>query len=399
VQRLALARARHELLRQCTALPLQPGATVGAWAAKNPARDRTFLRFIESLPPCQPPSCYRDLSCDVVVVLTPQALYAQLQQLEHQYPPVGAAAGRLPDAAEVVSKWPILWGIGTAYPSEEAVSSGKENWEDVRADAIEAISRAAAADARHALLEAVRHLPATRARKVREFLDTDPEITRAVLRAFERLAATTVNFESGHVASAAARIEVVRLIEILTDTWRQYYRGDLFNPDDFGQMALLLPATEISAVGVAFPARQMLLAPAIPPCGQPTPDWAEVPLTATGICPPADARRLGPEAAAEAARRAALSRLSEQVKTLALVDGRTVGALLAEYPELHLDLTSFIEGACPLGSPSTTADGAVELSVTLSARRLWLILCTALSGSSASAQARQSESRGLETEP
>jgi hypothetical protein len=407
-QHLALTRARHEILRQVQALPLPRGTasapwpsdtTVERWAARNPARDRALRRFIESLPPCQPPSRYRDLSCDVVVVLTPQALYAQLQQLDYQYPAVGPASGRLPDAAEAISNWPVLWAVGTACPGEQAASSGQDGWEDVRAEAMEAIGRAATADARHALLESVKNLPATRARKVREFLDADPQIAKTVLEAFEPVAQTTVSFEPGHIACAVARIDSVRLIEILTDACRRYYRGDLFNPQDFGQMALLLPATEISAVGVAFPAHQMLLAPPIPPCGEPTPDWAELSLTATGVCPPADARRLGPEAAAQAARRAALAHLTEQAKTLALVDGRTVGTLLADHPGLQLDLTTFIEGACPLSGPSTTADGAVEMSVALSARRLWLILCTALSGNSAPGRARQGESRGPETEP
>ena len=372
LERLALAKARSDLLTQVYALPLADTLTVGAWAARDLSRDRTLRLWIRSQPRWQAARIYSDRTCDVDVCLTATALGDQMEQLR-QAPdddqPLNAV-----DLRRAAQKWPTVWGTGMAALAEGPRSHKPPGWEDVTQEGIEVARRAAEADARHALLDRAGEMPVTNARQLREFLTSSDDVRTAVLKAFERSAEVHAEFELDQVAVAEARIGIIQLIRILTDVHREYYRGELFHAADFRDMALHTSGEFISATGLAVPPSHMVLQARYQPIELDAPEWATTSLAAVGHYEPDDEIPLAADAKPEAARLDGIDRLRQLVEALVIQKDVTVEQFLGYHDELKDDVIIFLSGTRTAGPPRKLEDGGVAMPVELSLRRLWLIV-------------------------
>ena len=372
LERLGLAKARSDLLTQVYTLPLGDSLTVGTWAARDLSRDRTLRLWIRSQPRWQDARIYGDQTCDVDVRLDPAALRSQMEKLREapdDEKPLSAA-----DLRRAAQKWPTVWGTGMAALAERPRSRKPDGWEDVMQEGIEVARRAAEADARHALLDRAGEMPVTNARQLREFLTSSDAVRNAMLRAFDRSAAVIVEFELDQVAVAEARIGIVKLIRILTDVHRQYYRGELFHAADFRDMALHTSGEFISAKGLAVPPSHLVLHARYQPIELDAPDWVTTTLTAVGRYEPDDEIPLAADAQPEAARLDGINRLRQQAEALVIQKEVTVETFLGYHDELKDDVIIFLSGARTAGPPRKGEDGSVEVPVELPLRRLWMIV-------------------------
>jgi len=376
LERLAVARARADLLTHVLALPIEDQQTMRAWAAESVARDRALRLWVRSLPATGAVRFYTDQSCEADVALSPDTLAAQVLKLRDEFPP--AADERVPrrTLTEAERKWPLLWGTGSAAVDELTDGVHKpDGWEDVSQEGIAVTRRAAEADARHALLDAAGRLPVTNARRLEDFLDAGVSIRRAVLERLAREATVNVTFAPDQVAVGEARIGIIPLIRILTDVHRENYQGELFHAADFREMALHVATEEVSAEGLAVPPSHLLLRSRYRPIELDAPEWATSTRRTTGHYePPDEGEELKGNARIEAARLDGMDRLREEIMPLEIRAGVTIESFLAYHEELKDDVIVFLSGTRIAGAPREKPGDIVEVPVELPLQRLWWII-------------------------
>jgi hypothetical protein len=374
LERVALAKVRSELVERVYGLKLNDSLTIGDWAGRDLGRDRALRLWLRGMPAHGAARAYSDGSCDVTVRLEPQALIDKMQELAGGQSVAAASSPVGPDFAQAHRRWPVLWVDGSAWRGEANRAGWPEGWEDVTPEALEMTRRAAEADARDALFDALGRLPVTRARRLGAFLESSAEVRSAMEAALRERATVSVTFAPDQVAVATARISLVDLIRVLTEVYGKSYQGDLFHASDFGGMGLLATVDEVSAAGLAIPPAAEASQPPYAGSELGVPAWAAARMTATGRYVPAEDDKLSPSERAEAARRAGIDELRRGVQSLAIKDGMTVGNFLAGHGELENDLDVFLSGARACGAPSTQPGGAVEVPLELPLRRLWWIV-------------------------
>lgn len=376
LERVALARARSKLMARLADLPVQEGVTLAAWAGRDADLDRQVRRWARSLPRSGPPRFYSDGDCEIDVHVSAEEALAALVGLvrERAKPDAPADEAVLKRAART---WPDIWCSGAATRGDGENSRKPVGWEDVSIDGIEIVRRAAAADARNALLAEAGRLKVTNARRLSEFIESSDTIRDMLRTGLETLATLRVEFEPDQVGVARATVKMTDFIRLLTDVHRQHYQGDVFHAADFREMALLTDFAELSAEGLASPPARYIIKSPYAQLELSMPPWAESRLTATGrfesVGDTATESAEGAKVRAERARIDAIDALRGQVEELILQDNVTVAAFLAEHHELKPDVVTFLSGARPLGPPRQR-DGVVEVTVELPLQRLWLIL-------------------------
>jgi hypothetical protein len=374
VERIALARARGELSRQVLDLPIRPGLTVGHWVSRDSGLDRALRLWLRARPAHGSARSYSDGTCEVDVRLEPQELHKLLVRLLGDFRPSGGEPVTERDLEHAARSWTTLWAAGSASIAERGRTNKPHGWEDVTLEGIELARRAAAADASRALLEVAGALKVTTARRLREFLESSPEVRTAVEEAVARAARLRIECALDQVAVAEASLRVGELIRILTDVHQKHYRGDVFEPADFREMALLADRDQIEATGLAAPPRRELMRGGYALIEYDAPAWVEQSLEAAGRFRP-DGGEL-PQAAVriEMARFEAVDRLRQQVEALVIQEGVTVSQLLGYHPWLKDDVVTFLGGARMVAAPATQADGSVEVRMQVRLRRLWEIV-------------------------
>lgn len=371
LERLTLARARSELLRLVSGLPLRDELNVGQWMAAHGDRDRTLRLWIRARPWFAPPRIYSDGSAEVDIRLEPQELARRLTELAESYPGPADTPLKPADIQRAAADWPVLWATGEASLGERTSPAKPRGWEDVTQDGIELARRAAAADAVHALLDQAGRLKLTNARQLRDFIEADAEIRRAALEAVERAARVQVDLALDQVAIATATIQITDLIRELTRVHQQHYRGQEFTAADFREMALLVRADRLEASGLAVPPESTRTVRRYRDIDLDAPAWVDSRLTATGQVTPQPGD--DPTLAAESARLAAIETLRDQLLALPLREGVTVEQFLAYHGSLKQDVLLLLTAARP-ASQQTLPDGSLDLQVELPLRRLWQIL-------------------------
>lgn len=374
VERIALARARGELCRQVLDLPIRPGLMVAHWVSRNSGLDRALRLWLRARPAHGSARCYSDGTCEVDVRLEPQELHKLLVRLLGDFHPSGGEPVDERDLEQAARSWTTLWATGSASVSERGRTSKPHGWEDVTLEGIELARRAAVADAIRALLEAAGALKVTTARRLREFLESSPEVRTAVEEAVSRAARVRIECALDQVAVAEASLRVVELIRILTDVHQKYYQGDLFEPSDFREMALLADRDQIEATGLAAPPRRELMREGYALIEYDAPAWVVQSLEAVGRFRPEGGELPQEPVRIEMARFEALDRLRQQVEALVIQEGVTVSQLLAYHPWLKDDVVTFLSGARMVGVPAAQPDGGVEVRMELRLRRLWEIV-------------------------
>lgn len=373
VEQLATARARTLIWGQVSALPVEGGRTLGAWAAEDVSRERGLRMWVRQLPRFGPPRIYSDGSCEVDIRLQPEALRAQLAQVASagEDPARAALPPQLDSAAR---RAPVLWATGAASAGEQDPGRKYPGWEDVTIEGVELARRAAEADAVHALFEEAGRLKLTAARRLTDFLNSSEAVREAVLSALQKSARVAVESGLDQVASAEASITMTDLIRILTDVQQRVYQGDEHHAADFREMALMTPARELRATGLAAPPQRFITRPEFELIELDRPAWTEQTLSDVGRYQPLEEDALPQSVAAEAARIDGMDRLRRQVEALPVSDGVTVEQSLALREDLKPDVVVFLSGARPVGPPETAADGTISQRVELPLRRLWLIV-------------------------
>ena len=374
LERMALAQARADLLKQVYRLELAEGLTIEAWAARSMSRNRSLRVWVRTRSSHGAARLYSDATCDMDVRLEPRTLREQIEHLRQAHSTPGAEPIKLRDLRQSAARWPTLWGSGTAALTERSRSLKPEGWDDVLVDGVEITRRAAESDARQALLETVAELPVTSDRRLREFLDSSSAVRDAVLAAIKQKAEVKVSFEFDWVAVADARLSLLDLIRMLTDVHQRHYEGDVFHAADFRGMALLTSTSEISATGLASPSDEMILHARYQPIELDTPAWAAKTLIAVGRYEPDDEEQLDQLARAEAARIDGIDRLRRKVELLVIQQDVTVAAFLGLHDELKDDVIIFLSGARAVSEPKTLAGGIIEVPVELPLQRLWWIV-------------------------
>jgi len=374
LERLALVRARGDLLAAVQQLRLTDELSVGDWAAASVALDRDLRRYVRSLPSTGPPRVYSDGALELDLRLTRNELWGQLAALWREHQAVAARRLSQSDLDSAAQRWPTLWATGSASKSEQAPADSPLGWEDVQAEGRRLAEQAAAADAAHALLDLAGRLKVTAARRLSEFLDSDAGVHDAVAEAVQAAASMRVDFAPDQVAVAEARIGLADLIRILMDVHARLYRGDLFHAADFRGLTLSTPQAELTAAGFATaPARYRLASP-VARLEAGAPAWASAGLAALGSFVPGEAGDLPLELRVELARLDGLEGLRRQIERLVVRRDVTVGQLLEHRSELKPDLATFLTGARAVHELESTADATGELRMELPLRRLWLIL-------------------------
>lgn len=374
VERIALARARGELCRQVLDLPIRPGLTVGHWAARDAGLDRALRLWLRARPAYGAARSYSDGTCEVDVRLEPQELRRLLVRLLADFRPADGEAVSERDLEQAARHWTTLWAGGSASLAERGRTSKPHGWEDVTLEGIELARRAAAVDALRALLDTAGALKVTTARRLREFLDSSPQVRAAVQEAVAQAAQVRVECALDQVAVAEASLRVVELIRILTDVHRKHYRGDAFEPADFREMALLADRDQIEAAGLATPPQRELMRGGYTLIEYDAPAWVEQSLEAPGRYRPEGGTLPTEAVRIEMARFEAIDRLRQQVEDLVIREGVTVAHLLGYHPELKDDVVTFLGGARLVGAPATQPDGSVEVRVQVRLQRLWEIV-------------------------
>ena len=374
LERVALAKARSELLDRVYALKLRESLTIGDWAAHDLGRDRALRLWLRQTAAYGAARTYSDGSCDVAVRLAPAALEQKLEALSATSGATADGAVATPDFSVAAREWPVLWAQGTAWPTEAELAQQPEGWEDVTPVGLEMTRRAAEADARRALFDSIGMLPVTRARRLSDFLESGEQVREAVIAALQREALLAVSFAPDQVAVATARIGLVDLIRILTEVHENNYQGDGFHGRDFRGMGLLATVDEVSATGWAIPPAAAISRSHYPDGELDAPAWATAKMTASGRYLPRENEKLSQAEQAEAARLDGVDELWQGIQTLALKDGRTLSAFFAEHTELQADLEVFLSGARVVGPQSTQPAGVVTVQIELPLRRLWWIV-------------------------
>lgn len=377
LERIALARARAALWDKLRAAPLAPDLTLGAWSARDLARDRAVRLWVRQQPAAGPARCYRDGVCEVDVRLEPQALALKLRELQ-----AVTVAGETPlpaaafDAA--AAHWPVFWGSGSAVAAEHATGPKPAGWEDVSFDGLEIARRAATADAVYALVAEAGRMKVTNALRLHQFLDSAPAVRDAVRSAIERSAAVNVTHAPDQVAVAEATLELTDLIRILSDVHQSAYAGDEFRASDFREMALIAGEGRLAAIGLAPPPSDTILRPAFRNLDLDEPPWAATTLRFSGLFQAPAGGPLPPAAQLDAARLDGFDRARNEVEQLVVQGEVTVEQLLEFAPQLKDDVILFLSSARDVAAPRRTGDGGLELPLELPLRRLWEILGQAL---------------------
>ncbi|MFO0840595.1 MAG: hypothetical protein U1D55_18965 [Phycisphaerae bacterium] len=371
LERVALAKARADLSSKVAALLLSSDTTLGAWAARDAARERGLRMWLRSTQRAAAPRFYSDGSCEVDVRLNADEIRAQVAAL-------AAHAGSDAPARDALNSssaaWGTLWGSGMASRAERGKVMKPPGWEDVAPEGIELARQAALADAIEALLERVGGLRITNARRADEFLADGEAVREAVRTELRRLAAVNVELAPDQVAAAEARVSMKELIRALAEVQRTAYTGDLFHAADFREMALLNDANELRATGLATPPGRYLLRGGFKLIELDAPAWTRQTLRAVGR------ERTSPDASLDEAARVELARLDgvnalrKQVEALVIQGDVTIEQLLAYRPGPKDDIIVFLNGARPSGPPRKQADGSIELPVELPLARLWDIV-------------------------
>ncbi len=147
LERVALAKARSELLARGYALKLRESLTIGDWAAHDLGRDRALRLWLRQTAAYGAARTYSDGSCDVAVRLAPAAIEQKLEALSATSGATADGAVATPDFSLAACEWPVLWAQGTAWPTEAELAQQPEGWEDVTPVGLEMTRRAAEADA------------------------------------------------------------------------------------------------------------------------------------------------------------------------------------------------------------------------------------------------------------
>ncbi len=378
LERLALARARAQMLEQVWALPLKPDLTIGASVAQEVAPDRALRLWCRALPGYVGARHYSDATCDVDIRLTPETLQAQLREWLRVHRPLREGRIDERDLAQAAKDWPVLWSTGGAALTERSQTRQPDGWEDVTYEGMQVTRRAAAADARYALLEEAGRLKVTAARRLREFFDASDDVQEAVYDALREKATVRVECAPDQVAVAEARIGMTDLIRILTEVHQQRYNGEAFHAADFREMALLVERDELRATGLAAPPSTYIKPSPYRPIELDTPSWAAQTLSTTGRYEPADDEIFPEIVRAELARFDGMDNLRRKVEALVIQKNVTVTEFLGYHRELKDDVVLFLSGTRIVGTPQELPDGGVEARVELPLQRLWHIVRRAM---------------------
>ncbi|MBN2448062.1 MAG: hypothetical protein JXO22_15135 [Phycisphaerae bacterium] len=374
LERVCHARAVSDLTKQVRALPLRDGATVGDWAATSVALDRGLRLELRTLPRAGAVRVYSDHNAEVDVTLSPEQLRDMLDDLQRRYPPPSERVLSRRVLQSAAQGWPRLWSTGDTTLAAHSERDRDAGWENVTPEGIELARRAAAADARLALLDEAGGLKVTNARRLDAFLTHSSAVRQAVLDRLSDRSHATVTLAPDQVAEATAEIRITDLIGILSEVYRDHYDGNDFQVADFREMALHISQPTLAATGLATPPDRYVLKSSDETLELDAPAWAGRVLKATGrFVPDIDTEPPAEEAQIGAARLDAIDQLRQQVAALILQKKVTIGEFLGDHRELKDDVVTFLTGARVVSVGKPNPDGSLDVQVELPARRLWRI--------------------------
>ncbi|MEW6251331.1 MAG: hypothetical protein AB1716_11835 [Planctomycetota bacterium] len=374
LQLAALAGARSEVYQRIRELPVSPTQTIGDLLSRDLSFDRAVRLWVRGRPHQGAFRLYSDNVCEADVRLEPADLADQFGKLLESFPaaaPPGVTAATLASAAR---NWPILWSTGRIALGRPSRTAQPPGWEDVSSDGLDEARAAAAADAFSALLTEVARLKITATRRVREFLESSPQVREAVEAEIRRTVKAAVEHEPDQVAVARMRLSVRELVQILTRVHQERYQGTDFSAGDFREMAVLAGDQELTAAGLATPPSDALLRGRYKALEYNAPEWAGRSLSAAGRYEPADGDTQDAAARQEAARLDAIERLYHALERLVIQEQVTVADYLAYHQDLKDDVTLLLTSARLTAPAVVHKDGVVEVKVELPLRRLWEIV-------------------------
>jgi hypothetical protein len=374
-ERLALARARSVLLAQVQAAPLPDGRTIGTWVTEHPPLDRALRAALRERPRTGALRVYSDGTVEADASLMPAELRTLLTDLQQRYPPAAERMLAPRVLAVAAERWTPLWSTGVAVPAEGGDGDRPPGWDDITPEGVEVTRRAAAADARSALLDEARGLRVTAARRLADFLDSTPAVQQAVAAALERHVVIRVTTEPDQVAVATAELPLTTLIGLLTDVHRELDTTGDFHAADFREMALHATQSHLRAAGLATPPERYRLKAPPRDLELDRPEWAGQSFAAVGRYAPEPGETPPDEAVRVAAARTdALDQLRRHAEGLVVQDGTTVSALLGTQRALKDDVILWLSGARLTAVSAARDTAAVEVRVVLPAERLWQIM-------------------------
>lgn len=378
LERAALGKARSAALRRVQALPLKGETTVGAWCSRDAGRDRALRQWARAQPRYGAARVFSDRSADADIRLTPAQVEKELVRLcgmEARGSAASQDGAIVPaDIAAAARRWPVIHVTGSTDAPSAGSDARPDGWEDVTPEGVQLARLAAGADAIFALVDGASELKVTAARRLGEFLDSSGEVRDAVVEAVRGAAKVRVDLGADQVATAEASIGMNEFIRILVDVHAKHYRGELFQPPDFREMALTAGRTELRGEGLAPPPASHVVGPRYETIELDAPGWATETIRATGRFAASADEPATAEQLAAGAWLDGVDRLRQTVESLKMQRDVTVETWLSYHRSLKDDVVIALAGARPVGPPRAAADGATEQDVELPLGRIWRIV-------------------------
>lgn len=372
LERVALGKARSEMLDAVRALPLTGDLNIGQWAGARVSTDRALRNWVRTRPAAGAGRIYSDNVCEVDLGVDPDAVCdALLSILATDGPGPAHVDERMVKAA--ARNWRPLWTTGVSTPPEVKYPNRPAGWEDITSEGIELARAAATADAHASLLDEAGRLRVTAARRLREFIDSSEAVRAAMAEALIRESRVTVAFDADQVATAMARIAMRDLLRVVTDVHASHYQGDTFAAADFREMLLVERRDALEATGMAVPPRRTVMRNPYALIEKDVPEWAGRTLTATGRYVPDEGEELDAAGLAAAARVDAIDALRREVEKLVIQQNVTLAAFVSYHESLKSDIVLWL-GSARLVGPPRSIEGGVEVQAELRLRRLWEIV-------------------------
>lgn len=374
LERLALARARADLVEEVYRLPLTPQRTIGSWVTQSVSDDRALRLWLRSQKRERPLRYYSDGVVEADLSLTPGRLAQQLETLAASRRATDAAALTPTQLRQAVERWPIIWATGAAASTERNDPDKPVGWADVSATGIELARLAAAADATEALLDEAAMLRITNAERLAATFADYPDFRDAVLTALSDQAEVQIELVADQIAEASAAIGLAELVGLLIDAHTTHAPNSPLTPADFREMALRQGGGVLVGHGLAPPPeRHRLKRPQIAVDIDP-PRWVDDTLTVEHRYEvPIDDLTAERRTLVTAAFAFAVDALRQELEQLPLRPGVSVSEFLTSRRELKDDVVTLLAGTRLRHASVSDNNAVVRVTVALPLRRLWEI--------------------------
>lgn len=259
-------------------------------------------------------------------------------------------------------------GVADQFDPQPAPSTPiPDLWRQIPPQARFGAERAAELDAKRKLLERIQGVRINSQTLVRDFVTEYDNIDAHVQGLI--IGATKVKTYFHHdepIVEVTVRIPVESVVRVIDELHQRSVRGDDVRGMDISNVGESIRVQYFEATGMGVP-RQELLRRMVPAGAQPYPEWAAMPIRATGNgVPPADkaGTAQGKLLAARAAELDAKRKLAEHIFGLNMQSQTRIRDFAAESDEINGRLNAVIAGAT-IERTIFRDDGSAEVTVSV----------------------------------